>query len=132
MPWNYLRWLLPILWMGVIFFLSAQSYPPIPDISIGWFPLPVGKAGHVGEYTILAILAYVALRNLSSKRTRVGSVFLLCLLYAFSDELHQSFVPNRDPSLWDVGLDALGAALGLLLIILLSLLLKGRGAAKGQ
>jgi VanZ family protein len=38
----------------------------------------------------------------------------LCILYAITDEYHQSFVPGRSPRGMDVGIDALGAVLGLL------------------
>jgi VanZ family protein len=33
---------------------------------------------------------------------------VIALLYAFSDEWHQSFVPGREGALRDVGIDALG------------------------
>ena len=39
---------------------------------------------------------------------------LLCILYALTDEIHQSFTPRRDPSLRDVGFDLLGAGLAFL------------------
>ncbi len=81
----------------------------------------------MGEYAVLAILGYTALCNSSKQRAAFSFVFLLALLYALSDEFHQSFVPNRDPSFWDVGLDALGAALGLLLVKLVYPLLKREG-----
>ena len=38
----------------------------------------------------------------------------LAALYAASDEIHQTFVPSRQGSVWDVLLDTAGAAFGLL------------------
>jgi VanZ family protein len=38
----------------------------------------------------------------------------LSLLYAFSDETHQLFVPGREGKLSDVGIDAIGIALGMI------------------
>ena len=35
------------------------------------------------------------------------------MLFAISDEFHQSFVPGRSASLMDIGLDLLGIVLGL-------------------
>jgi VanZ family protein len=43
------------------------------------------------------------------------------LLYAVSDELHQLFVPGREATLLDLGFDALG-------ILILLLLVRGREA----
>jgi len=37
-------------------------------------------------------------------------------MYAVSDDFHQSFVPSRTASAWDVLVDACGAATGLALI----------------
>jgi VanZ family protein len=40
--------------------------------------------------------------------------WLLAVFYAVTDELHQSFVPGRHPSLWDVILfDNFGALISL-------------------
>jgi VanZ family protein len=41
---------------------------------------------------------------------------MMAALFAASDEFHQAFVPSRTASLWDVMLDACGAAAGLVLV----------------
>ena len=46
-------------------------------------------------------------------RLLLFTAFYLTTLYAFSDELHQILVPHRNFQLQDLGLDALGALLGL-------------------
>ena len=49
-------------------------------------------------------------------RQRPGAIWLawfLAILFASSDEFHQSFVPGRGAGLTDVGIDALGAGIGL-------------------
>lgn len=40
------------------------------------------------------------------------------IIYASSDEIHQSFVPGRSPMITDVVIDTMGVILGILLIIL--------------
>jgi VanZ family protein len=40
----------------------------------------------------------------------------LAVLYGLSDEWHQSFVPGRTPDVVDILTDAIGAAIGLLLV----------------
>ena len=74
----------------------------------------VRKLGHVTEYFILGILLFRAFHG-SSKELRIPrwafSSFFVLVLYAGSDELHQSFVSTRTASLFDVGMDALGGLL---------------------
>ena len=43
---------------------------------------------------------------------------LLGMIYAVSDEIHQSFTPGRSPRIADVYIDTLGVILGVLLILL--------------
>ena len=43
------------------------------------------------------------------------STFLACIAataYGITDELHQGFVPGRDPSMKDIAMDTIGAILG--------------------
>ena len=77
------------------------------------------------EYAILALLVWRALRKPMKREPRPwkGSEARLALvfaaLYASTDEFHQTFVPSRQGSVWDVLLDTSGAAFGLLLLWLL-------------
>lgn len=48
---------------------------------------------------------------------------LICLLYACTDEIHQLFVPGRSGKLSDVGVDALGFCLAVLVCNLVRLLI---------
>jgi VanZ family protein len=45
---------------------------------------------------------------------RVLGCFLIAFVYSLTDEYHQSFVPGRNASLADCGIDAIGAAMGIL------------------
>ncbi len=82
----------------------------------------VRKAAHVSEYAILSGLLFRALR---SWRTdfwpRAAIAFLPALVFASIDEFHQSFVPSRTSSLGDVGIDCLGALVGIVICRLLHL-----------
>ena len=74
----------------------------------------IRKSGHVTEYFILGILLFRAFRRDSRELhgLRWGlSSLVIVLLYAASDEFHQSFVITRTASLFDVGFDALGGVL---------------------
>ena len=63
-------------------------------------------------YALLCIAYLYGLGKKSSLR-RFWLVALLCAcIYAVTDEFHQSFVPGRDPSAYDVMIDSAGALLG--------------------
>ena len=77
------------------------------------------KCAHVAEYAILALLLWRALRSGPALRTKMsivfGAVLLACVVFAVSDEFHQSFVKSRTPTVRDVLLDGAGALFGLLI-----------------
>ena len=74
------------------------------------------KLAHVTEYLILGLLLFRAFRD-DSKELRIlrlGIFFLTVLvLYAASDEFHQTVVHARTASLDDVIIDILGSIIGL-------------------
>ncbi len=108
-----LRWLAALAWMGLIFYLSAQ--PDLPHAPEPWLDMVVKKTGHAALYGVLALLYLGALRGDGHPFDRVRLLaFGLAVLYAVTDEVHQSFVPGRTPSLWDVLIDGAGAALAVL------------------
>lgn len=112
---NFLRrWLSPISLMTVIFFFSSIPSAEMPHFGV--LDFLVKKGGHALGYGLLA-LAYrraLAESGWRSERTYLYA-WLLAGLYAAGDEFHQSFVPGRHPSGWDVLIDNLGAAVALLL-----------------
>lgn len=108
-------WLPALVWMGAIFYLSAQSAPP--RMPARWLDNLVETGGHFTGYAVLAYLYWrIARLGPWSKRVALGVAFGCTLLYALSDELHQRFVPGRSPSLGDVLTDAAGAAVALALV----------------
>jgi len=119
---NYMRlrrlaaaWPPAIIWMALIFYLSAQSRP------LGKTPAPaLSYAAHFGEYAVLALLLFWAQLSRGSwkGKLRLGLAlsFAVSVLFAASDEYHQSFVWGRTASWLDFGADALGAAVALAVI----------------
>lgn len=87
----------------------------------------IRKSAHVILYFSLGTASYVFFltfdpafsRKQGGKRKRFPLAlcgFLFPLLYAVSDEIHQSFVPGRSGMPQDVFIDALGALLGVLIV----------------
>lgn len=55
---------------------------------------------------------------------KLGFSLIIGIVYASSDEIHQSFTPGRGPLLTDVIIDTMGILLGILLIMLVLKLYK--------
>ena len=97
-------WAPVVVWAAVIFALSSVS-----DLGtgLGTWDLVLRKLGHVAEFALLGALLMRALG-------RPWAALALGVAYAVSDELHQHFVPGRVGSPLDVGIDAVGVAVGVL------------------
>ncbi len=119
-----------IIWCTFIFASSTDAYSAantaillkpmllwiFPGISpklaeqVHWF---VRKLGHFSDYFVLAFLLMQAFRG--EKRESWKWRWAICTLvavwiYAFTDELHQAFVPSRTFLLSDVWLDFFGGS----------------------
>jgi VanZ family protein len=104
MPSSRLRaWLPVIAWCAVIFAFSAV---PSLGTGLGGWDLVLRKLAHVAEFAVLGALLARALG-------RTWVAFALGVLYAASDEVHQSFVAGRAGRPLDVAIDAGGVALGI-------------------
>ena len=94
----------------------ARRLTPAQIDRVDW---NIRKSAHVTEYAILAILAYraVAFGNPAFRNRNVALPFLIGVLYAASDEYHQSFYASRGGKAADVTFDTFGVTLGLLLCL---------------
>jgi len=128
---NFFRYWLPALaWTALIFFFSTSHFSAeqtgyfltwllrslFHDISRPMFALIhilIRKAAHLTVYAVLGLLWFRARRGPHSGwRARWALLALLVsMLVALADEFHQSFVPSRTGTPWDVLLDSLGALL---------------------
>lgn len=99
-----LKYLPVTLWMAIIFYLSSRSDLPKAQIFLIEFFLK--KSGHIISYFILTLLW---LKTLGKKGT--DRAVLYSLSYAFTDEIHQLFVPGRTGVLTDILFDSLGIVL---------------------
>lgn len=112
-PW--FRWAAVALWMAVIYYFSDQSSFAL--LEHVWQPSLLSISAHFLEYAILAALLWHALRSAPALAGRAASLaFIVAVLYAISDEFHQSFVPGRYPDVRDVLVDAAGALAAVLLL----------------
>lgn len=100
------RWLPAFFWMTVIFWFSSQ--PDLPRPADDLLNLLMRKTAHFGVYAVLALCYLWALGP-----QRRWLAFGLAVLYAITDEYHQSWTPKRVPAPTDVLIDSAGAAAAL-------------------
>ena len=84
---------------------------------------------HFTIYATLGLSVFSMFKMLIEKIKPVYTVIistLFCLLYAISDEIHQTFVPGRSGQISDVILDTSGALLGIITAFLIIKLLRRR------
>lgn len=106
---QFAKWLPALLTMAVIFWFSSQPSNEIPNFGLA--DRFIKKSGHVSEY---AVLSFWIWRALDFRKERRWLVWLIAILYAATDEYHQSFVIGRFPSVWDVVIfDNAGALISL-------------------
>lgn len=102
----------PILWAAGIFYLSSQSV--LPSFTENLADFFFKKIAHVGTYLILYILLFRAHR-ITSPSTKYEKAWILpiciTMLYAITDEIHQTITPGRYGTLRDIGFDMLGVGL---------------------
>jgi VanZ family protein len=91
--------------------------PRISEQNLRQIVFIMRKVAHMTEYAILLLLLWRAFKNGLTHSSRPGRsawwAWLLCLAYACTDEFHQSFVPTRQASVWDVCIDAAGALIAM-------------------
>ncbi len=95
--------------MGIIFFLS---HTPGEDLQFVSFP-GLDKVAHLIMYGALATTVICAFaENLRADKPLVVAILTvsICTLYGITDEWHQSFIPGRSVSTYDIAADAIGAA----------------------
>jgi len=104
------RWGPFLLIIVLIFIFSSIPKYRLPDLAQNDFTLK--KGGHILGYCLIALTFWYGFKW---EKKRWWLVWIVAVLYAISDELHQSFVPGRTPSLEDVAIDSFAAGLGLLI-----------------
>ncbi|MDP3955516.1 MAG: VanZ family protein [bacterium] len=103
-------WLPVLLWALVIFTFS--NFPTQKTSEIFWEDFLLKKTAHFIEYAFLFVLIYRALRNTRQGISTGQIVFValaIVILYASSDEFHQTFILGREGTLRDVLIDTSGA-----------------------
>ncbi len=134
-------WILVIAWMGLIFYFSAQNAQKSTiqsrglinktnlidhntteiekEVKISKLDTIIRKIAHAGVFLVLGVLVCFLLKEytIDIRKILVFS-FIICILYACSDEFHQLYVYGRSGEIKDVLIDSFGLCIGLLIFYL--------------
>lgn len=97
-------------------------FPSSPEATIDLIHGYIRKCAHFTEYGILAFFAFRAAAGSSVsvlRQSRFLVPVIFVALVAAADEYHQSFVPSRTSSGWDVLLDISGSVFVVLIFSLM-------------
>lgn len=140
-----LSWAAVLVWMAIIYSLSAQpahqsnklskgvtkaivetieKMTPKKELDLNKLNHLIRKNTHFLAYFVLGMLVMNAIRwfRLSDIKG-FGIAWATCVLYAISDEMHQLFVPGRGGQVSDVLIDSAGALTGIVLFMFISKIL---------
>ena len=131
-----------VLWMGFIFSMSCENAEESSNTSgqtirvvlsavpgfeeqpeevkvniIEELQFIVRKSAHFIGYMILGILASGLILQYENINKKYPLAFLICVIYAISDEIHQLFVPGRSGQVRDVLIDSAGSLLGIIIVM---------------
>ena len=127
------EWLLGVLGIEIPPGMSASNVP----IAFG---LTIRKLAHIFLYFLLGGTSFLFAATLPIKTVvkaagpavSGGIAFVISLLYACLDEVHQSFVPGRAAQIQDVGVDAIGFVLAIALCMATSYIVLSARAKKQE
>lgn len=119
-----------VVWMAVIFLLSAQSGGELDT----WLPffqrllpgLEDFNPMHYAAYFVLALTVAFGLGSRAFSWKGYLCILAVCVLYGATDEWHQAYVPNRTPDWNDLLHDGIGAAAACVLLMIYRLFRKQR------
>ncbi len=107
------HWFPPLIWMSFIFYLSSRLSTSVTGKFV--FDFLIFKMLHMTEYAILYFLFFRAFFSINNKHFTLNNKLLfpvfISILYAISDEVHQTFVPTREGKFRDVLIDTSGILL---------------------
>ena len=142
MSWSYMRylpyWLPVMVWMALIFVMSTSRFsmgrtakfiepflrllfPRIKEQGLVRAHVRLRETAHFGEYLILGLLLFRAIRGDSERAWELSWMIVSVLItigYAVADELHQRWEEGRTPKLRHVMIDIAGGLAAQVLIFL--------------
>lgn len=128
-PLSIIFWLLAVAVAVVIFGFSADSAEGSDEISTNLLGIIVEHIGNIISHSTLREIAhfieFAALGffvgggiRFTFLNNKISVSLIPCILYAFADEIHQFYIPDRACEIFDVLVDSLGSLTGILIFAL--------------
>lgn len=142
-----ISWVLVVICMGIIFFLSAQNGEESSDLSGSFVMALLNGLGividegvlrsiaHCLEFMGLSVLLFNAVYVTWFLKLTPIIAFFGTVFYAITDEIHQIFVPERAFQISDILVDSTGALIGVIasfVILKVILYIMKRGNKNGN
>lgn len=118
---NIFKWLLrlaPAVYMSLIWLQSSYASDRFVQLPNSTFDRNLKESLHLVEFAILyllLVLAFLTRRAGLSERMNIACA-VFAAVWGVTDELHQSFVPDRSSSLFDFFKDIIGISISFYLI----------------
>ncbi len=143
-------WVLVAVWMGFIFYMSAQNaadsssqsaglirglltalFGNVSDATVEGLQHTVRKLAHFTEYSVLGALLSLAVGCHTAQSLHCFLASLgIGTVYAVTDEVHQLFVDGRACQIQDMLIDSVGVAVGSAAVMLIIIISKKFGNNK--
>ena len=118
---KWLAWLRLLCALAALLLVAGLFVGGAQPAAVGLFRAPWDKLAHATVFALLAVLLAIALsgahllhgRSALSPAQALTLAGLLAALVAGADEIHQVWLPGREPSWSDLLADVIGIALAL-------------------
>ncbi len=108
------KWVPALMWMGLIFYMSSlQTRPHTPGLEDFRYD---DKLQHAAAYAVLCMFLWWPLMQYYPRKKVAYIAAIVAIIYAFSDEMHQIFVPTRECQVSDIIADSMGAVISSFLL----------------
>ena len=102
---NKISWMITIFISIIIFYVSSLIFKPSPLIGFPWKPV----AYHFYAFFFLSAFLLLSLIQGNEKnKNLIYLAFIIAIIYAITDEIHQLFVPSRAFAVSDILTDSAG------------------------
>lgn len=114
-----------LTYLVTIFILSSIPGLTPPSLGFAW----QDKFYHFLEYAVLSFILFMAFNSSAREGWRKNShllTIIVAVLYAATDEIHQTFVRNRNGDFWDWVADGVGVILVQVVIFIGRYIIRGK------
>lgn len=120
---------------GFIFKIVSIFYPKVKTMTdeqwnefLEVLSNPVRKLAHFSIYGLMGVFSIMSLISYKTPKYNIRCIlaWLICILYAVSDEIHQFFSSGRSCEVRDVLIDSSGALIGILAITGICIIIRKR------